>query len=999
MGRTDLLDTLKERFCYSKVVVLHGMAGTGKSTVATKFAYEHSLQYHNRIWVNMSELSHHKRNAVDEIFRHILKNFYININDIKESDDISYHLESTFRRLYSERKQTLVVLDNLDEFLVIKESAQCDMNLATAVQKVISMAIQSGKGLVHILGISRCTADEQCFKGVDNVELSPFTPEESKQYLEPFPDVSKYSEDLHKASCGFPLILELFYKYLSKKDNEEDFINFLKQIKEQPGKIVLGISQYIKNCLITSLNILDCNEKQLAETFSLFGEVISIDYAKNLCNEVGTDFSCVHRLVDKGVIRLTGKGYSMHPFLKEVFYERAPADKKLYFKASLVLLYIKNFLELSKDSFEKGKLASTVKIFQENISSFNHLISLLDSFACDEKKMFMQEVKTLSQKGTFAELDPCLFFLLVRFLYYLVPISNIKSIFQFLLDSNSKENHKVMLQACLYELEWNLHDYQSFRDNSQSLECVMFKRRQLSEKVKDITKRRYLTQMDNTLLKKELDSLLKQIEVLSNEKIKTYYIVKVNKLLGNLALAEKNPAAATEYFKKCCSLSDHTFGASFWSVDSYDQLAKSLAKNGERELAIEAFDKGMEIAQNAGLFHVPVICTLFWAYAKFCLEDSHLKVKAKELLNMVVVVSYHHSQFEFLSKAQKELCINFPQYSQEMIRDISDIEIPDKLFVGMVDKMFDFKCKVTGQSTDRDEIQKEAMSGIEILKSGIVIVRERIENDKGDRTLLAKALFNWNRNIAIYCPHVMLESERKPYANEALALAERNNIGRENDIEYLKLVRDSNNNDEVQRLILEVSFLEKTNKYMAKCSNIDEQEQKLLKALENCKQNWLRLKLLVCQLELRSHGKGTNIMLMGEITRILCVEESLHFKVAVVIYKSIQNIEKTELANRELLQLNDVCLICIANLEKGSSAREKGMVCNFEMCQIDILLVCSDPDPNTIVTLMQKVLGYGGRSNSRVLEVEKEYKKYIAAHTGLMYQMRRIFNDIVLYLV
>ena len=996
MGRTDVLNTLKESFFSNKVVVLHGMAGTGKSTVAIKFAHQQSMQYQNRIWVNMSELSHHRKNPVDGIFRHILKNFYININDIKESDDISYHLESTFRRLYSERKQTLVILDNLDEFIVIKED---DMDLALAVQKVINMTIQSGKGLVHILGVSRCTADEQCFKGVENVELSPFTPEESKKYLEPFPDVSKYSKDLHKSSCGFPLILELFSKFLNKKGNEGDLGKFLQQILEQPSKVVLGHSQYIKSCLIASLKILDKNEKQLAETLSIFGEVISTDYAMNLCNEVNTDFSCIHRLVDKGVIKSTYRGYSMHPFLKEVINEGGPAGKKLYLKASLVLLYIKTLLELSKDSFEKDRLASAVEIFQEKISSFNHLISLLESFTGDENKIFMEKAKSLTQKGTFAELDRCLFFLLLRFLYYLVPISNIRSIFKFLLDSSSKESNTVMLQACLDELEWSLLDYQSSNDNSQSVEFVMLKRRQLSEKVKDITKRRYLTRTDSTSLKKELDDFLELVEVLSNEKIKTYYIVKVKKLLGNLALAERNLAAATECFKTCCSISDRTFGASFWSVDSYDQLAKSLARNGEKDLAIIAFDKGTEIAQNAGLFHVPVICTLFWAYARFCLEDSSLKVKAEGLLNMIVVVSYHHSQFEFLSKAQHELCRNFPQYAKDMIRDIGTIEVPDKIFIGMVDKMFDFKCKITGQSTDSGEIQKETMNGIEILKSGIDIARGRIESDIGDRALLEEALFNWNRNIAIYCPHVMLESERKPYALEALAIAERNNIERENDLEFLKLVRNSSNNNEAQKMILEVSFLEKTNKcMMATCSKGDEQERKILNALENCKQTWLRLKLLTCQLELISHRKGAAIILMGEITTILYVEESLHFKVAVVIYKSIQNIKNAELTNKELLQLNDVCLKCIANLEKGSSAREKGMVCSFQMCQIDILQR-NDSDPNTIMGLMHKVLEYGSRSKSRVVKVEKEYQKYIAAHTGLMYRVQNFFSTRLMYLV
>ena len=564
--RSAVLDKLRQGFISNKIVILHGMIGTGKTAVATKFANQQGMQYHNRIWVDMNEIYSIKKNEVDDIFRHILKSFYININDIKENDDVGYYLEATFRRLYKEKEQTLVILDNLDKFLEVKKEGD-----RSGVKELFISVVQTGRNWVHILGTSRCKADEQYFKGVKSIELTPFTLEESKEFLEPYQyNATKLSKCLYQSSHGYPLMLELFAKNLSKADNEAEFMTRLKQIQEQPSETV---SQYIKNCLMASLEILNENEIQLAETLSFFGGLIQIDYAEELCKKVNTDFSCVYQLKDKGIIKSSNDGYGMHPFLKEIINERVSADEKLHFKASLVLVYIETLLKLSKYSFEKDKLASMVAELRQRMSSFNHLISILDSLTPDE--MFMQEINILTQTGTFAELDPCVFFLLLRFLYYLVPRSHVKSIFKFLFESSSQKSTKDMLQACLDELDWNLQERQLFEDDLHKYKLVMYERRRLSERVTDIRNiaSPKVASTREKDLRKKLNDLLKSIEDLPDKNIKEYYRVKVSKLLGNLALFRKHPAKAAEWFKNCCTICEAAFGASFLTIDSYDHLA------------------------------------------------------------------------------------------------------------------------------------------------------------------------------------------------------------------------------------------------------------------------------------------------------------------------------------------------------------------------------------------------------------------------------------------
>ena len=998
IGRKDVLDQVEEAFIVKPFVVIHGMAGIGKSSVATKFAKEHMKQYENMIWVYMNEVPYTEEGGqpLNEICRYISKEFSLNITNIKD-DDICSLLQSTFRRLCTAEKQTLIVLDNSEEFLAMQEDQR--NSLLIAMKMLIKMATQdmTSKGRIHILCTSRCIADEQYFNNnVKNIRVAPFTLEESGRYLESFwPTICDHKEILHQSSCGYPLILRVFSKALCDFGNVRDIEAFLDQCKKHPGEVAVGSSPYVKGCLIAALKILGDKEMELAKTLSCFEGNFFLYFAKKLCEKVGAEILYLQQLMDKGIISSTKTGFAMHPFLREIINDKVPKDSKLRHKAALTVVYIRGLLKLGEKSFEKDNLSSSVKEFHDMISPFNHLIRILHSYSIGEKEL----VRSMIDEDVLTEQEPCSFYLLLRFLYPLVEGSKIKSIFEFLREASNEQNTRSMICACLDELDWIIPDCQVLNENLKTYELVMLRRRQLSERVTELRDRTFSPEKDATYntLREELARLLEIVEGLENKKIRTYYIIKVSKLLGKAASYVNDQNAAIQYFKSASDLSDNTFGATFWTVDIYNCLAEYQVEIGENESALNLFEKAFFIAKNTGLIDLPLICTLWWAYSKFCLKHEHLKEKAIEPLKNITEISYHHNNFQFFSKALGTLCNNFTQYSQELAKNIGSLVIPDEVMIKVVDNVSKHRLRITGRSTEKEIIQRETMLAIHILESAISTARHRLEYDLGDTELLEKAIFEWNKSIALFSAHVMLESDRRPYADNALKIAEKMKLDRKDGVHLLTLVSKSNNSKEDEEMILEVTFLEKTNK-IARTGNHTEQRERIIKALGNCQLGWLKLKLFTCLLELTSGDHKEAIGLMNEIANCLSDDIYSPLKPCYVIYSAIQNIDLAEFSDGEKLQLAYVLQQCIRKFD-GQLQKEKDMKCKFQIHYITLLRKSSGiADPVTIKSLMQTVLEYGNKRKLKdVKKVQKEYHQYIQDHTSFLSRIWNAARELMIF--
>ena len=234
------------------------MVGVGKSGIVTRFAHENKDTYENRIWINMHEI-YGKGNEVvfDEICRQILRKLNVDINEIKE-DDPSVHLERRFRMMHNTERKTLIILDNLETFLEIPKGRE-----VAPIAKLFERAAKNAKSMLNILAASRVKADEEVFKNLKNIELRPLTEEEMNDYLNKFSEEQiKDNVDVLKSKCrGYPLVLKILTKMLCETDDKEQHQFILNTIQRQPE-----ISEYLGNCLNSSLEILSENELKLART-------------------------------------------------------------------------------------------------------------------------------------------------------------------------------------------------------------------------------------------------------------------------------------------------------------------------------------------------------------------------------------------------------------------------------------------------------------------------------------------------------------------------------------------------------------------------------------------------------------------------------------------------------------------------------------------------------------------------------------------------------------
>ena len=161
------------------------------------------------------------------------------------------------------------------------------------------------------------------------------------------------------------------------------------------------------------------------------------------------------KLISKGIITQSNpKEYNIHPFLKEIIKKKVNEDQAVVINSSLIYIYLQDLLELGKESFEKDKLSESVKAFLGRIWAFDHLISLLKLYSTITE--CCSKVKEMMQKDKLEKQDRSLFYLLLRFLYYLVQKNEIRTIFEFLQDASIEEATKSMLTACLDELDWKI---------------------------------------------------------------------------------------------------------------------------------------------------------------------------------------------------------------------------------------------------------------------------------------------------------------------------------------------------------------------------------------------------------------------------------------------------------------------------------------------------------------------------------------------------------------
>ena len=619
--------------------MIHGGPCLGKSALSINFAHEVKDGFECIIWIDMREITFDGQ--FDKVFQKlcatILSELNIDISEIKE-DERSVQLERRFRSYASQNQKALIILDNADEFV---SSDELHLSRSKALKALLLMISKNAAYHVKIVASSREKAKEISFPEVKNINLLKFSEGDSEEFLEKLLDEKKMNlVDLLVKKCqGIPYVLKIRALALNDITDAEEKADFVTGVQEAPLKAAEGSYSCIIQLFDISFQSLSQDEVDVAKALSVFPASFSFYFAKTLCDKLGmfvsTAATSIKRLRDKGIIdRSHENGESFHPFMKEHIQKKCTSEENTLYQVALITVYIDYLFRKSRESFNNEGSTECVLNFRRNGSILENLVRLL--------KPMSESLPTENDVRKALERSFPDYFLLLRFLCYLVNEEELAQLFTaFLKFVDGGVSH--IIKSCLDELRWKGDEGQTMYRND--FEFVMIERRLLSKQINKYVAKG-IRHQPNDAFRDRLEALLEKCKNLPDEKVKAYYMIKTNKLLGQYHKDIGNAEKACEYYLESLGISRENFGDGFFSVDCYERYAVSLQSAGKVDEAEGAYREAYEVAKRSKILSEPKVSNMLRSSGSFLLNYTLEKEKGLELLQQACKLQEKAGHFE-----------------------------------------------------------------------------------------------------------------------------------------------------------------------------------------------------------------------------------------------------------------------------------------------------------------------------------------------------------------
>ena len=361
-------------------VILHGIKGIGKTSIAADFLYKVFSQYNYICWCNCSNGI--KAGMVDDV-----KFSEISINFSKNEDQIIEHnFAVLITRLQNLEGKKLLILDGVDKNVEKKEIpalSNWDVLITTKLNELVTL-----NHAIKIEALSGPAAKELFLSIYTREQDSPFIDELLKQVFYHTLAVELLAKNLK--SLPAQATIEWYYKEVIQKgilNTPQGKIEstYSKNGEEDTLKKILGGIFIIKDLPVSQINLL--------LLFSVLPpDYISLDLLSKLFNlKLGAWHSekyieCVNNLnslYENGWIEKDEIGnnsvYKLHQLVSEsirLVYE--PTEKEEYYEIAPVLL---NILDESENNQEILKYLKYVEFYLSKLDHFTEIeIELLLSF-------------------------------------------------------------------------------------------------------------------------------------------------------------------------------------------------------------------------------------------------------------------------------------------------------------------------------------------------------------------------------------------------------------------------------------------------------------------------------------------------------------------------------------------------------------------------------------------------------------------------------------------
>jgi len=309
-GRADELERINEwvKGDSSKILVIHGIAGIGKTTLGIKVANQYdekmNIFWHRfHEWETITNVLGHLANFLANLGRTRLSQ-YLSSGKVPDFNEISILLEGDFSEL-----NALLFCDDFQK--VRKKNVQLFKLILEVLERTHGVkAVIMARHIPPFYG----RQDVIIKNLVTEVHLEGLDEESSKQLV----SGKNFSElgfkKIYKLTRGHPLSLELM-------DTEE--------VLEQQWEVL----RYIREEIFTSLSE---EEKLVLDIASVYRYPVS---STVFSMETDIDPEVLDGLVGKSFLQLTPQGYDLHDLMRDFFYSRLPPTKRKNFHANATKFY------------------------------------------------------------------------------------------------------------------------------------------------------------------------------------------------------------------------------------------------------------------------------------------------------------------------------------------------------------------------------------------------------------------------------------------------------------------------------------------------------------------------------------------------------------------------------------------------------------------------------------------------------------------------------------
>jgi tetratricopeptide (TPR) repeat protein/DNA-binding MarR family transcriptional regulator len=318
-GRKELLEQMKEAIDNQKLIIIRGIAGIGKTTLATKLI-EDQVGKRPIFWFRF-----HEWNTLRNILTQLAK-FLGNLG----KNRLNTYLSS--RRRIDIADVTEIIesdIKGLNPIFVIDDFHKIDQKMLPFFKAIAEIIIRVADSVAIILTRQYISfynpQDVQVTQKVLELELVGLDRESSKQLLMTRHVKMDNFDDIYNFTAGHPLSLELI-------DPTQTVI------PKAIGQI--DIMKYIHTEIFSKLKE---DERRLLNIASVFRYPVPSEL---FFIEDNISYTTIDQLITHSLLSETTNGYSAHDLVKEFFYHRLNPKLKQQYHANAAEYYILEFERL-----------------------------------------------------------------------------------------------------------------------------------------------------------------------------------------------------------------------------------------------------------------------------------------------------------------------------------------------------------------------------------------------------------------------------------------------------------------------------------------------------------------------------------------------------------------------------------------------------------------------------------------------------------------------------